>query len=302
VSPESDGAFGSRGERVDPSLSPEQRAAFEQWQEVHRLDRSGDLALTTQAVRPTMRTGLPAGTARVVGLGGIAYLACIVLVGVAFGARGTNASRSYAALAALIVAGAGAALAAGRAGPADAVRIRHSSLLQQIPGTEGSLFTVHAIAEFPAFATYGVELRVADATIEASSPTGRAEQIFNDAGHPVLTGTYGLAARQAFVAEGIADVQPLGVTISGRQARVANRSSQALHDCRFGDGFSIAAVGTLEPGAMVSAEQVGEGIGPMFTCTMAELPVAFHESRRAVETSGVTIVAAYRPARVSAND
>ena len=54
-------------------------------------------------------------------------------------------------LALIVLAGSAAAYGIGDIGPAQAIHVRHASLLQQIPGVTGSVLTMRGIVEFPAF-------------------------------------------------------------------------------------------------------------------------------------------------------
>jgi hypothetical protein len=173
--------------------------------------------------------------------------------------------------------------------------VEHSSLLQQIPGTTGSLLTVRGIVEFPAADRYALSVPLADGTIEAGTSSRRADELFGEDGSPMLRGTYGLGGRQAFTVEGVSDLQPLVVDESGGRARVANRSDRVLENCLFGDGFDGTAPAVLQPGASMTAGRHGDGTGPLVTCTLRDAPlVPFLADGRTVHSTGRTLVAAYR--------
>jgi hypothetical protein len=282
-------------------LSAEQQDAFDVWSTLRQLDEAGDLGLTPQPARPTTPPGLPAATRRVIlGLAGL-YLACLTALGVVSTRRSPNAGPVFGALVLVTLAGTSATAAIGRAGPARAVHLHHSSLVQQVPGTTRSLVTIRGVAEFPAFDDFTVELPLADSMLEAAAATGRAEQRTTESGHPVLAGRFGLGARQALTVEGIVDWQPLAVDAEGTRMTIANHSDRTLTDCRFGPGFSAVSDGNpvsvpaLAPGASVRAERVSDAAGPAFTCTLPGLPVSLIERRRPIETTGVTLVAVYHP-------
>ena len=134
-------------------------------------------------------------------------------------------------------------------GPGQAIQLRHDSLLQQIPGVTGSVLTMRANVVFPAFDAYALRFPLTDGLVDLPTAAGRPEQVVDVDGLPVIGGTYGLAARQAFSAEAVVDVQLLAVSETGRTLMVSNRSAFHLRDCRFAEGFSVMEVGAMPPGA-----------------------------------------------------
>ena len=115
----------------------------------------------------------------------------------------------------------------------------------------------------------------------------------DDNGLPVISGPYGLAARQAFAAEGFVDMQPLEVTMTGRTLTVSNRSDFNLRACRFAEGFSVTDVGGVAP-AHPRPRRNSLCLGPLFTCTVDEPLIDLTARDRRVETRGPTLVAVYR--------
>ena len=281
----------------DPALGAEQRTALAQWQALKRLDDSGDLSLTPRAARPTVPLGLPADTARVVATIAAAYAGGLLLAGLWPWTALRGVGAIYLTMAAIIATGSAAAFAIGRAGPAGAVRVHHASLLQQIPGTPGSWLTVRGVAEFPAFDAFGLRWRVPDAVLELATGSDRAEQRADAEGYPLIAGVFGLGRRLAFSGEAVAEIQPLAVAWQGRTTRVSNQSVFDLQDCRFADGFSPTAVGSLRPGASAVGEQVTDVAGPIFTCAIPGAAVGFVEEHHAVDSAGMTTVAVYRDPR-----
>lgn len=277
---------------VPEALTAEARRQLAVWRVVRSLDASGDLSLTPQVTRPMLPRGLSApATAQ---LTWTMALYALMLTAVAY------VGRTRASLTALTVAGcgaiataSGAALTLGHWGSASAVRVHHTTLLQQVPDTGASLVSMRGVAEFPAAGEYRVALDVEDAVIEPASPRGRADQTLDDRGFPVLSGRFGLSARRAFVAEGILSQQLLGVEDDGRDVRIVNQSGTALEDCAFSDGFSRGLVGELAAGSDVSAERTGIHIGPMFTCTAPQSPLTMDATGRDVHMLGPTTVALY---------
>jgi hypothetical protein len=224
----------------------------------------------------------------------VAYAAGLILAGF-FVASGGAPLRRVAAMfvGVTLLASAGAA-AIGRAGPGLDVEVRHQSLLQQIPGTHRSLLTMRGIAQFPAFDTYSIRLPVMDAMFEVADGANRSEQALDVDGHPVIAGVFGLGTRQAFAVEAISDVQPLALSWKGRTATVANRSDFRMRSCRFADRFSDTRSKDLAPGARVSADQVTEAAGPVFTCLLPRSLVDLTEAARGVTMTGTTTLALYR--------
>jgi hypothetical protein len=279
------------GERTLPD---EQRNALDAWQQLRRLEEAGDLTLTPQPTRPSVRRGLDGRTAQALAGIATASVLCFTLGGLFFPRRRT---RLALVVGSLVVATIGAIVAVfgiGRLGPGRAISIQHASLLQQLPGRPASVLSISGIAQFPAFEDFTVSLANADASLEPASTSGRAQQLVDEDGHPILTGTFGLGSRKAFTAEAITDIQLLTVATDGRTTRLTNQSQTELRECRFAGGFSVRDVGVLKPGASVTAEQIEDFAGPLFTCTSAEPVVAFTELRRPVRMSGTTVVAVYR--------
>jgi hypothetical protein len=276
----------------DVPLPRDRRDALEQWHALRALDRSGDLSLTPGPTRPSLGTGLPADTARRVTVAASVYAVCLLLTGLI--AARLGASWAFAALMLMTSAGAAGAAWLGRLGPGHGIQLHHTSLLQQIPGTRASMLTSKGIAVFPALDAFQIELGASDSAVETAAAAGPPVQQVNEAGHPVLSGRFGLGARQPFAIEGIVRTQLLELTFEGTRARATNLIDRPLHDCRFGDGFEPRGIGHLPPGATAEAEQTGEGQGPVLTCRLAELPVPMMDSRYRVQNAGLTTVAVYR--------
>ena len=275
------------------SLPPPERTTLERWRSLRQLETSGDLTLTSQVTRPMLRRGLPPPSARAVAVVTGAYIAGLLIVGLVVASR-MSLSSTWIALGIVLIAGTGAALAVGRFGPASRVRIHHTSLVQQLPGTTGSLLTLRGIAEFPAPDTFNVRLPINEAMIEPSAASGRAAQRLDDEGFAELAGSFGLGGRQLFTAEALLESQWLRVDGDDRTIQISNRSSIELRDCRFAAGLSVKEVGTLAPGAAVTAQRLSDFAGPLFTCTLPETPVSFDEDERAVDVIGTTQLVVYR--------
>ncbi|OFW31508.1 MAG: hypothetical protein A3H97_03230 [Acidobacteria bacterium RIFCSPLOWO2_02_FULL_65_29] len=283
------------GERALWAITPEQALALDQWTSLRQLEDAGDLALTSQVSRPTLPHGLPAATSRTVAAFAAAYLVSLMVVGFAMALRGSSLTRVVGLLAVAFVTSSAAAMAIGRAGPAQAVRVHQMSLLQQLPGTRGSVLTIRGVVEIPAFDTYALRLPLSDGRLEAPSPSGGSEELVDEEGYPALLGVYGLGARLPFTVEAMSEVQPLAIASDGRSVSVVNRSELQLHDCRFAEGFSRGEVGELGPGVSVTAEQLTNVVGPVFTCHLRGSVVGLTEGRRPVTSTGTTVVVSYAP-------
>jgi hypothetical protein len=274
-------------------LTAEQRDAFKRWQAFRGLEQSGDLGLAPQPARPAQRRGLPSSAARGVAIVAASFIAGLTLVGLIAIQRRASLAPVCLMVSAVIAAAGGAAHALGRAGPGGTIRVHHDSVMHQIPGTDASVLSMRAVAEFPAHDRFVIRWPLTDAAVDAASAGARSEEILDQTGLPVIEGTYGLGSRQALAAEGIVSEQPLAVARTGRDWTVENRSTFTLQDCRFAEGFSGAAVGRMPPGASATARQTAEVIGPMFTCAANDPLVALTSPGVPLEMLGRTIVAAY---------
>jgi hypothetical protein len=277
------------------------RVALDQWRSVHALDAAGDLSLTPQVTRPLVERGLPRRTSQVVSTMAILYVALLLVTGSFIATARMRASRAWLVFAGVIATASGAALAIGHVGPGSATRVHYNALLQQIPGTEGALLTMRAVAEFPSNETANLSLPLEEAMIEPAVASGRAEQLVDEAGRPLLMTDAGLGMRRAFAVEGIAAIKWLAVREHGSSIRIENQTTHTLHDCRFADGMSRTAVGDLAPGASVDAIRGADLVGPVFTCTSPHPAVAVSATGREVEMIGITTVAVYQRRDVNAH-
>ncbi len=270
----------------EQQLPADQRLALARWRAVRALDDEGSLAATDRppSIMPALARRNRASAQ--VRLSIAAFL--LLLVTAAAATRRRRPRVVYAAVLIAIACGAGASLADGRAGPGAVVRIHHATLLQQLPGSNGSLITMRGAVEYPSFDSYAVQAALADAAVQTD-----AGQLFAENGYPLLRGTFGAGARQVFALEGASDIRPLAITRHGGVVRVANASAEDLLDCRFADGSSVKALDALRAGAAVETVLREAVVGPVVTCTAAHLPVEFADGRHAVQLEGRTLVAAY---------
>jgi hypothetical protein len=110
----------------------------------------------------------------------------------------------------------------------------------------------------------------------------------------MLAGVFGLASRQAFAAEAVTSSQPLAVSRHGNTWTVTNRSSLTFDQCRFRDGFSNGAGAPMPPGHTVQAQEIGDVLGPAFTCETHDPVLAMLSPDRTVDMHGTTVIAVYK--------
>ena len=279
----------------DPrSVSESQQVALDRWRSVRGLEAFGDLSLTSQVTRPLVRRGLPSASAEAVKTVAGVYLAVLFLVGSIAATTRLAPSRTWLAFGVAIASATAATLAIGRNGFGSQVTIHHTTLLQQIPGATGSLLTIRGVAEFPSNDETRLRVAAEDAMLEAAAASGRAEQVLDAQGYPIIEGHFGLGTRQAFTAEALVDRQWLTVAHDGTTVRISNHSNTELYDCRFADGMSIIDVGDLPPGSTVTAERRRDIAGPVFTCLSRASAIAFAEPSHVVEMKGTTTIAVYQ--------
>lgn len=280
---------------ADTRLSEEQRSAIRQRQVLHSLDLSGDSGLVQRPSRPERRRGLPGAVVRTTGAIVLLYVGGLAGAGILLARRGARIRWSWLSAAAAVALATVAVQAVGRIGPGAAIAVYHRALLEQVPGTNVSVLSMRAIAEFPAHDSFVLRLPVTDGTIEpASSALGQPEQFVNEAGQPNIAGVFGLASRKAFAAEAIVGIQPLVVSQQGDTWTVVNRSALALERCRFADAFSTAPVGAMAPGMTVTAQQRGDVSGPVFTCEASRPVVEMLSPDWPVDMQGTTVIAVYK--------
>lgn len=277
-------------------LTPEQRTGLRRWRALRALEDHGDLAAAQRprSIMPSLsrqnRTGLS------LRIWMTAYLTALLGVSYIVAARRARALIGYTTVGLLVALGTSAALASGRRGSDASVVVHHATLVHQLADGSGSIIEMRGAAAYPAFDFFEVRAVLADAAFESEArASARTQQIIDAEGYPVIVGTFGLGGRQAFSLYGISDFRPLTVTRADSVTRVANVSSQDLHECRFPDAAADRAPATLAAGAMMEAELPADIVGPVITCLMAQPPVAFAETRRSVVTKGRAVIAAYLP-------
>jgi hypothetical protein len=283
------------------ALEPEQRTAVERWRSFRQLDASGHLGLTPQVTRPLQRRGLPGTSARPVLALVLMYVSALLVLGLLAGRLKLRVASVAAGIAALLVFASVTALTIGRVGWGSRITILHQSMLQQLPTTDGAMLTLRGLAVYPSNDQLDVRFTVGDGVIEPTAASERSEQIIDDGGFPLLFGRKGLGARQAFSAEAVIGVRLLAMSRVARTVRISNTSSFNLRDCRFGEGLATSAVGDLTPGASASVDQVGDVIGPLFTCTVDAPLTLFSHPDRGIDAIGTTQVVLYDDDAVALN-
>lgn len=278
----------------EAALRPEQRAALDAWRELQRLNEGGNLGLVSQPARPTVPRGLPVHLLRSLAALACVYIGVLLVVGLARPLPWRIARRGVLALAVVVGAGSATVLAFGAGVPARPVVVHHSSLVEQLPGAETAMFSVRAIAEFPAAGEFELRWPLADAMLEPASSGEETEHLFEAGGHPILPGRRGLGARLAFSGEATAVLRLLTVRTDGPAITVSNSSTLDFTSCRFGAGIEPAQVGTLAAGGSITATQTGQPTGPLLVCAYEGILVPFEEPGSAVLSTGSTTIAVYR--------
>jgi hypothetical protein len=273
-------------------LSAEQQVALTRWQSIRPLELSGDLALAPLPSSPTAARGLPRASSTFIAAISTAFVVCLAGTAMLGRRRRIPVGRVWGAAVAAIVFWSLAASAVGSWGPRS-VEVRHASLLQQLPGSSGSILTIKGLATFPGFDRYALQFHVPDASVEPTAGDAGDEAVIDESGAPVINGTFGLGARQSFVGEAVVDLELVEVSYQAPAWTISNRSQFELTRCRFSEGFSRIEIGTLPPGASVTAAEVAEGIGPAFTCFVEDPLVSVTAGERDVKLVGTTRLAVY---------
>jgi hypothetical protein len=273
-------------------LSAEQQVALDRWQSIRPLELSGDLALAPLPSSPTAARGLPRAPSMFIAAITTAFVLCLAGTALVARRRRVPIGRVWGAAAAAVVLWSVAASAVGSWG-ARSIEVRHASLLQQLPGSSGSIVTFKGLATFPGFDRYTLQFHVPDASVEPTAGDAEEEALIDESGAPVINGAFGLGARQSFVGEGVVDLELVDVSHQGSAWTISNRSQIELTRCHFSEAFSRIDIGTLPPGASVTADEVTDGIGPAFTCSIEDPVVSVTAGERDVKLVGTTMLAVY---------
>ncbi|MES1255273.1 MAG: hypothetical protein ABUS56_06695 [Acidobacteriota bacterium] len=282
----------------ESGLTAEQRSALEAWRAYRRLAEAGALAAPPRAMAPA--SGAPTEPSLALGTVGMLVYAC------ALGAMGVAVHRFrwrplpfYAMVVATTTCGAAAAGLAGRAGPSSAVQVRYASTLQQLAAGR-SLISARGHLAFPAFDTYQVRAVIADAELAPASRSGSRAWL-DEGGYPVVAGTHGLAASQAFALDGVAPLAPLEIERRANHIRVTNASDVELQACQFSAGVAPRDLGVLGPGRSAEgiASDTSDGADLTVSCLLARPPIEFVDPRYEVRVDGTAMLRASVPGRTT---
>jgi hypothetical protein len=271
------------------------RTALQQWQSLRALDLAGDLSLTPQPTRPVVPRGMPAGLSNAFASVFGTYAIALALVGLVAASMGRAAWSPWAGFALVLVLGTAASVAVGRVGAGSEIVVHHSSLLQQIPGTQASALMMRGVAEFPADGEISLSVPTHDGILETTQARGRAPHVQDESGQPLLRSVHGLGARQAFTTEAIVQLQWASVTMRDNVIHVQNVAPHVLQQCRFADGITPTDVGDLAPGARVTAVRHDDYGGPLMTCVAAIPVLPMRSAERPATMRGITRLAVYSP-------
>jgi hypothetical protein len=268
----------------DPSaLAVDQRDALDAWRAIRPIDDAGNLTWPPRAPEPT---GTPQRAGAAV-LG--AYAIALVGAGLVVRKRSGRVRARYGVMLGLVVAGSAITMATGRFGPASVIIVSHTTVVEEFAGTAKTLVSLRGLAEFPMFDAFALRSTISDAAIDRQPPSRLlVEQQFDEAGFPLLSGVFGLGARQAFSLTGMADLVLLRAARQGGTIRVSNASAFELGDCEVSSATAVSAeaIGTLHPGDHVDVIRPGDADDPQVSCTAPSSLITFADARHAVQSLG----------------
>ena len=273
-------------------LPADQAQALRQWEIMQALESTGgfDAAPNLPSVLPGIAR-LSRAPAPLL-LGAALYVGALVVMAIWLRIARARMPSTSAVLALLVVTATAAAVAAGRTGPTSTLVVHHVSKVQQIAGADAALVSTRAAAVFPSFDAFDLRALVTDGSIRLDVEGSRRQETFDDDGYPVLSGTYGLGARQVFSMEAMADVRPFEVSRQQGAVHIENTSGLELRDCRFPDD-ALDRPSTLAPGARVQVATLEPPPHALVTCTTPESLVTFASEGRAVLTRGTTTISLF---------
>ncbi len=272
----------------EAALAPQQRTALRQWRTYHDLESRQLLSRAPRASRDTAADGAGLGAGRsAIGI----YLLTLLVAAIVWLLRPGAVRWSYGAFGAAATAAILCGIAAGRLGAWPPIVVRHATSMLQVDG--GSVVTMRAAIEYPAFDRYRLRADLLDAAVQSRYGDG-TEQWTDDSGAPVRSGIFGSGGMEEVELEAVNDFAPLVVTAAQGVTRIVNTSPATLHNCRFPAGYSPASVGALAAGASVEARQVGVVDAPFFSCDIPDPPpVGIADARYPVRMAGVTVVSVH---------
>ena len=273
-------------------LPADQAQALRQWETMRGLEGAGgfDPAPSLPSVLPGIARQSRAPAPLM--LGAALYVGALVVIAAWLRTQRARVPAASAALALLVVMATAAAAAAGRTGPASALVVHHVSKVQQMAGADAALVSMRAAAVFPSFNAFNLRASVTDGSLRLDVEGSRREETFDDDGYPVLSGSYGLGARQVFSMEAVADVRPFEVSRQDGTVHIENTSGLELRDCRFADS-TLDRPSTLGPGARVEVAALEPPQLALVTCTTPESLVTFVSEGHSVITRGATTISLF---------
>lgn len=278
------------------SLAPEQHLALEQWRSIRRLEDTGEFTAVPEL--PHVLSSI-AGRSRIpwsVLAGAAAYLAALAALAQRVRAIRIPTTRLYGLLGLVIGAAVGAALVAGRAGPASAIVLHHVSVVQQVADPGVTLVSMRAVAVFPAFDSFVLRADVTDGAMRPDTAEPRSREEFDGGGHPIVSGRYGLGARQPVSVDATIEARPFDLSRQGGLLRITNTSDMDLRDCRIAAGSSREMATSLARGASVEMQWPPDAGSSIVTCTGTLSPISFTSGGHGITTAGSTTVAAFATA------
>ena len=272
-------------------LSSDHRAALQLWQSARAVENVGSASPATGAVpAPTPRSRHAAGSLSLY-FGTLAAAAvCSLWI------RRTVVV--YGTLAAAMLVGSAASIAAGRGSP---VIVHHASRAEQFAGTTGALVSMRAIAEDPSGAA-DLAADAPDGTIDMRTPGGDVlDQRFDESGAPLVYGDGGLGGTRGFTLDAATAFRAFDVSSAGGVTAVTNVSGSVMRDCDLPDAFAETEPVTLQPGDRVETARAFAGDDPLIACTIDGAPVRFRTGTREVVSHGTTTVVLHLPRSMDRN-
>ena len=267
-----------------PTFTGEQKTALEQWRGVQAIENAETSSPSIDATEP------PAHALRRTNTTMLLYAAALGVCVWPFNRIRSRSLVVYPIITALVVAGALVAVGAGRMGSSATVQVAQAAVVQQLPGAKGAFVLARGVAEFPSLGAVEMKAARAEGAIAMRGGSDRRDLRFDENGAPLVAGTFGLGSTAAFDVEAVTPFEALRADSHGETVRVSNISTQRLRDCRFGAGFSRAAVGAIAPGQGVEAVREGGPREDLFTCALDAPIVEFIESRRPVVSHGSAVI------------
>ncbi len=281
---------------AESELSAPQRQALQTWQAYRQLldsDTGWAPRLTPLAQEPAVsqRTRTQAAAA------GAAYVGLLV-VAASWGVtrRRLSTARRYLVVTGVVAAATAGAVFAGQSSVAGPVHVRHATMLQQLDNG-WSVVSTRGTVTFPAFAAYRLSADLDDGSVRLEDYP-RHVYWSDEAGRPVVAGTFRLGSSIPLELEGYLHFAPLTLDRQGQQVRVTNTSEATMRGCGVLHDFAETERFELAPGASAAAPVTRTGPA-IVSCTFTGLPIGFRESKFGVEVTGEVLLNAFLPGEPS---